>query len=190
MLRLLLLITLLAAPAPQAAVRWHDTSLESVSVILDHEQPAELRELLERGLELRFRTNIKLCRKRGFWFDPCGKTGLEIKQIKRDQLSDNYRISEDRFYDQEEPLTRSVERLDDALQQARHVSAYPLKIILGRQDLAQARRSKRSYLYVRLEVEVVRSRSMVEWGTYLLSLGLLDAKSYDSGWHKFYLSDL
>lgn len=173
-----------AVPEPQ--VNWSDAA----HVALRIEVPAReefAAECLKNGLELRYRFETRLCRRRVLWTDGCDDAQVRIQSVQYDPISEGYRVSFDLIGDKESPRIVHMQSETDALSAALAVPAVNLSDIGYTSD--RFAYEKGPYVGVRVTADCKGDyNETISQISSFLTLGLLELGSTDSGWVDFRLA--
>jgi len=146
-----------------------------------------LSKCIKSGLELRYVFSIAACRKRSFWLDNCKDERKHISKLSYDPISRSYSVNIDLLGDGKEPLNISL--TDESESLAAITKTSPLSIGFIAHGKPEFLSGSSAYLDVRVLGEC-RSIGVSGEGSAgeILSLGLFDDASYDSGHVEFLLS--
>lgn len=181
---LIALVTLLLG-APVVTLKWASATQEAVRVEL-----AQHDELLEKcargGIEVRFRYQVRVCRRRSMWLDSCGDELELIRSLKLDPISQLYRVTSDQIGDKLPAKALMVGTLEEALARVSTLERIELAQ-LDRGDRALSR--PRGYLSVRTVSDCKGEYNKIAVGiSTVLTLGLIEVGSFDTGWVDFNLT--
>ena len=178
---LYLQLVFFAFPTPQ--VNWAVADkLDSLNVRVQEPPDRVLELCLRDGFEIRYRYTMQVCRRRSWWLDRCEEPRVQINSLVRDPVKQVYRVTKDRLNDASDPSSDIIGDYEQAwrtLSTAEDVAWSFLSSSKGVQDLA----SEDAYLSVLVECSC--KESSARWLAYLVSLGLADPVSFDSGWVDF-----
>ena len=179
-------ILFLALAPLEIRVNWEGTGDQDALRVSVSGDNAILKECVQSGLEARFRYEMRLCRKRSYWVDSCGDVRSEIHSVQLDPINESFKVKTDRLGDKEGPGVHNIGSLDDALAEAASVRRMPLSFLSNEGQLLTDR--SRHYVALRVLSECRGEYSQtMERISYIVSLGLLRASGYDSGWIAFSL---
>ena len=142
------------------------------------------QECVERGLQARYRMEVKLCRVRKFWLDGCAESRVSTRAIEKDPVSGMYRVESDVLNDTDEPEATSYETYADALAGM----LVPVQVSLRQLEKGDPRLAASDSKYLRAQVfsacrgEVSPTLRRL---SQFLSFGLLDLQDQGSDWIDF-----
>lgn len=146
------------------------------------------KHCLQAGLELRYRYTLQLCKRRSYWLDSCSPTYLLIQEAQYSPISESYSVSADRIGDITEPHIYSFRSRDEALERLAHIENFEITNLAP--EASTLLQDPRRYVSSRVEVsckgEYNKTLARI---SYILSLGLIDLVSYDSGWRDLHLNN-
>ena len=178
-----LILLIFAFPEPR--MNWVDKLTGAVRIEVPGDQEL-LSRCIESGLQLRFRFQFRLCRKRTGWLDGCGDDVKEVHTMQFDPASESYRVEIDRFGDADDPVATTVAGLVEA---RKMVAAVP---DLALDDLGGDSKSlkPRSYIGVRVVADCKGGLdSMMLELSNIVTFGLVRIDRFDSGWVAFELNE-
>ena len=181
-------IWVLAFPRPLAfpdpKVNWAEQD-KSVNVEVAGREEL-LNRCIESGLEVRYRFDLKFCRRRSIWFDKCKSTITEIHSMQFDPISESYKVATDRHGDNDAPISFSVSSAAEALTDASSLQKFPVAVLLKGRELPD---NGDNYIGVRVVADCKGGldSSLLDL-SYFLTLGLVKVDRFDSGWIAFRLS--
>jgi hypothetical protein len=165
--------------APLAAVRWAPERAALHFYLEDEDE--QVRECIDGGLEVRYRLEYHICRRRTAWFDDCSPKMLTVRTVQLDPVSEHLSISTDRLADAL-PAEQALESdLEEGLRKAR---VFVLKS-LSRDQLVSAQEAKdqNNYLSIRIRGFCEQNEdSLVNQIPYYLTFGMFRFTGFDSGW--------
>lgn len=175
----------------EVSVNWSTANqFDAVRIAVSGED-ANVSNCVKSGLELFYRFELMLCRKRSLWFDKCEHTQVYLQSMQFDPISEIYKVSLDFIGDKKPAAESSHTSFERALELIRSVSAIALESFGG--DLAPGialsdEKRSRSYLSARV-ISACRGdySETLERISYFVSLGLLRTSGFDSGWIDFRL---
>ena len=180
----ILFIGLFFAP-PQLLMNWAGGNKDGVKIVASGTDESVV-QCAKSGLEVRYRYEERLCRRRSTWFDSCASPRVDIRSLQFDPISEIYTVMSDRLDDVEAPRISKFTSLNEALQQTSTISYLPLSF-LDRDGLGP-QGAQNAYVSVRLRVQCRGSlNETLEKLSYFLTLGLIRSHGYDSGWMDFQL---
>lgn len=164
---------------PDMLVDWEGSSSDMVNVSL---RPGGevLETCLQAGMEVRFRFETQLCRRRSMWFADCGERTQVIHGIQYDPISQTYQVRMDRIGDRKPEESVTLESRDEGLQLAAHLQHVSLKDLGLGTEVSAADRvflSLKATSDCRGEYSEILSRI-----GYYLSLGLVKIDAFNTGW--------
>lgn len=184
MFRILLILPLIFG-FPDLKANWTDNLLDSVRVRVGGEDPL-LDRCLKSGFELRYRYEVRLCKRRPLWFDYCPEERVIRHSLHYDPISDKYTLVVDWHGDQIEPRSETIASLEEAVESLAAVQNLPISFLSrGDEGLLQ---SRRRYLSIR-----VLSACKGDYNETLarissvISLGLVRVSGFNTGWVDFRL---
>lgn len=184
MLKSLLLIVLFFT-APEPKVQWTGgPESHAVRIRVEGYDQSMLKECLKGGLEVRNRYEIRLCRKRSYWFNSCGPEQREVRAVQYDAISETYRLTADRLGDGIPPKVSSAATLSEALASIFQVAEVPLDFLEPQLSAQTDLAGKYMALRVISECKGRYSETMQRI-SYFVSLGLVRTSGFDSGWISF-----
>lgn len=139
-----------------------------------------LETCLQAGMEVRFRFEAQLCRRRSMWLPDCGERLQVIHGIQYDPISETYQLSSDRIGDRKPEETLTLESREESLAFASRLQNLSLKELgLG----SSFRDSERAFLSLKATSDCRGEYSeILSRIGYYLSLGLVKINAFDSGW--------
>lgn len=178
------LLTTLLTVAPHLVVQFNDVG---VRLAVQGRDEAMVR-CVEAGLELRYRYDVELCRKRSWWFDSCADVKSEIATIRYEPVSDVYVVRRDLLGDGAEPSVARFMSAADAFDDGRVSNPISYSFLAdGKEKLKKAeRRYVRARGTSRCNEERDRTLSRVTQG---LTFGLVKRHQFDSDWQEKKIRD-
>lgn len=172
---------------PEPTVRWQGGGREALEVQVKDSHEL-ISQCIKSGLTLRYRFETQLCRRRSLWYDTCNSELVQIHKLSFEPVSESYTIVSDKLGDQDNPVTTTYESFLEAVKDLSMVQEIKLdELARGDQKLLS---HQRAYANVRVVVdckgeynETLNSLSQI------LTLGIVDIGSYDSGWISYRLRD-
>ncbi|RMG43397.1 MAG: DUF4390 domain-containing protein [Candidatus Dadabacteria bacterium] len=170
---------------PSVDVRWGDSTSENIN-ILTAGKADWIPRCLNSGMEVRYRFEAQLCRRRSAWFDSCLGKRVETHRLSFDPITGSYRLVSDRLHDAVPPEEKTLKSYQEALQETGAVRSMPLAFLAaGHNKYLSARRA---YVNVRVLVDCKgRYNETLAKISRVITLGLLRPNEYDSGWESFML---
>ena len=193
MLKILTLLFLLAAPFDVVLHGGSKTQGSQGGAVVNvaanqYHNDKRIRELVTAGLEVKFRFKIQLCH-RGGWIDNCYDRRLHISKIAKDSLSGNFKVTLDRFYDDKQPISRTYESYDEAIQASTSVEDLSAAYLTDNKDpliFKKGAKATRNYIRIRLTTSCKEAdRDVGDWISYLMSFGGVDTRDEDTGWVEY-----
>lgn len=162
-----------------------------VAIEFDSQRDLGMIERLHQGLEVRYRFFANVCKARIAWIDHCFKEVEFINKIRFDPVTESYSVSRDQIGDGKRELLSKQLTIGAAVGLLSSLNDVDLGAIVPRSRQQEIFTSKRSYLELRLEASSHgETRSVLETVSYLMTLGLIDIRHYDSGKQVVYLTQL
>lgn len=186
-MRLLFLLPILAAAGSiQFSLRsGRDSSLKVIYPGRD----AVIEQCVKGGLEVRFRFEVRLCKRRSLWWSACKEPITETHFVRFDPITENYQVVFDRLGDKAPPITSNVSTLREALQELSTIQSMPLlNLAHGDHEFAS---SPKAYVSARVISHCKGEfNETVARISDFLTLGLLDVGMSDTGWSDSPLDDI
>lgn len=178
------LVTALLTAAPHLVIQLNDVGVRTA---VQGRDEAMVR-CVEAGLELRYRHDAEICRKRSWWFDSCGDVRSEITTIRYEPVSDVYVVRRDMLGDGAGPSVARFMSASDAFDEASVSNPITYSFLAdGKEKFLKA---KRRYLRARgtsrCNEERDRTLSRVTQG---LTFGLVKRHQFDSDWQEKKIRD-
>lgn len=166
----------------QPVVNW--VGNDSIKIVAAGQEEL-LNRCMESGLEVRYRFDMRFCRRRTGWFDWCGDQRSQIHILQYDPISESFKVTTDRHGDEEKPRQVIYNSLEEANNELTHIPSIPLSFIARDQDYLN---QKNSYIGVKIVADCKDSfGSSILDISYILTLGLVKINRFDSGWIAFNL---
>ena len=170
---------------PEFRVSWSDQSQQALNIFLGGYNET-VERCIESGLEVRYRYEMQLCRRRTGWFHACGERQVVIQSREYDAISQSYRILRDRLGDERAGLRSSAASLSEGLAAVSNVTALPLDFLSAGDESLRSGQS----LYVSARVLATcrgqYNETLARIG-YLLTLGMVRVSAINTGWIDFNL---
>lgn len=180
-------VLLLVIPVVMGAfsldVRWAAPSRNSLNVSV---QGADnfIYQCLDSGLELRYRFQLRLCRRRTGWLDGCDETRMVTHRVQYDPISQNYTIVYDTHGDEEGPNRIVVNSATEALESLSSLRSIEIEGLPREPE--RIIDPKKSYVSVRVTAECRGDGAdILAQIPYILSFGAFNPSLSDSGWVAF-----
>lgn len=178
------LLTTLLTVAPHLVIQLNDVGARAAVRGRDE----AMVRCVEAGLELRYRYDVEICRKRSWWFDSCGDVRSEIATIRYEPVSDVYLVHRDLLGDGSEPSVARFMTASDAFDDAS--LSMPISYGFLADGEEKLEKSTRRYVRVRgtsrCNEERDRTLSRVTQG---LTFGLVKRHQFDSDWQEKKIRD-
>lgn len=143
-----------------------------------------LEQCLGSGLETRYRFEVRLCRRRSFWFDDCGDEAVVHHSVRFDPISEIYKVALDRLGDDDPPRRMSLSSRSDAIGAISAVKN--LNLMKLAKDDPRYLETPRAYLNARVVSECKGEYSKTLTGiSSVLTFGLVKIDGIDSGWIRY-----
>lgn len=168
---------------PQVQVNWDTSDRTAIDIVVPGVDKI-LPTCLQSGLELRYRFEVQVCKRRPLWFDSCGPTRIKRHSLEYDPITQSYRLTSDWLGDRAGPITETFTTLNEAsaaFQAAREVT---LEFLADHS--AELMNSRRLYLSVRIHsgCKGGYNETLARISSFL-SLGLVRISGFDTGWLDF-----
>lgn len=146
-----------------------------------------LNRCMESGIEVRYRFDMRYCRRRSGWFDSCSDQRSEIHILQFDPISEIYRVTVDRHGDEQGPIQHTYASSDEAYSVLTEIPAVPLQFVARDEAVSS---DANHYVGVKVVADCKDSfgSSMLDI-SYLITFGLVKINRFDSGWIAFNLGD-
>jgi hypothetical protein len=183
MKRFLSILPLLLLPivflSPNVVVKWaQDRKGFSVEFEQKDEQVAEC---IQSGLEVRYRLEYRVCRRRQSWLDNCSDQQLISRSVQYDPVSESYSIKTDSLADSSPAATVMETDADLAMAKIMQFSINAQVDSLA--PYLGALNSENHYISIRLRGYCQREeQSLLTQIPYYLTLGIFRFTGFDSGW--------
>lgn len=180
----LLLLPLIFA-VPELRINWSAPEDSSITIQLQGDA-RESANCLRGGLELSYKFEARLCKRRPFWFDTCQDVRELTRKVSYDPISQTYSVDEFWSSDRANVVNTRYSSRRSMVRYVHTLAAVPLKFLSFRES--EFVNSKRSYVSVR-----VRTDCRGEYNETLaaisqvLSLGQIEVSGFDTGWIDFRL---
>lgn len=169
---------------PVPIVNWVNPSAIRVQAVGGEEL---LDRCIKSGIEVRYRYEMRYCRRRSGWFDDCRADRVEIRSIQYEPVNEGYQVIVDRLGDDQDPEKVAYPSLADAMQVVSVIEDVPLEFLF-RGELDPQVRTNKDYVGVRIISDCKESfGSRLLDISYLFTFGLVKINRYDSGWIAFKL---
>jgi hypothetical protein len=174
---LLLLPILLLSPT--AIVKW---AQDKQGFLVEFEQhDAHVAECIQSGLEVRYRIEYQICRRRKSWLDGCSDKNLISRSVQYDPVSESYSIKTDSLADSLPAAT--VMETDADLAMAKisefYLDTQANSLVLYR----ESKTPENFYISLRARGYCQREeQSLLTKIPYYLTLGMFRFTGFDSGW--------
>lgn len=145
-----------------------------------------MEQCVQGGLELRFKYEFSICRRRSFWFDHCTDTRSEIVGLRYEPVSAVYVVTRDRLGDATGPQVHRHIALDSAFGESSEMA--PMSEVFltdGSSEFSRGRRYARGKVIVWCKQEKDQTLEHLAEG---LSFGLARSNRFDSGIQELPLS--
>lgn len=170
------------ASSASIAVNWRTTEAKELVVkVQGHDEI--LDACAESGVEVRYRYQIRLCRGRSWWFDRCQDEQRLSRSFQFDPISEDYEVKSDQYGDGAAPQSTRVNSASAAFNLISTVDNLPISL-LERDELVES--SSKSYLGVRVLADCRNDSNLIAKRiSTIVTLGLVQVGSFDSGWVDF-----
>ena len=165
--------------SPTVIVKW---AQDKQGFLVEFErQDTHVAECIQSGLEVRYRIEYKVCRRRQSWLDNCSSKSLVSRSVKYDPVSENYSIKTDSLADSL-PATTVMETDADAAMA--RISEFNLDAQGDFQlPYLQSKAPENTYISVRSRGYCQREeQSLLTQIPYYLTLGIFRFSGFDTGW--------
>lgn len=181
---LLLAGVIFAFPDPK--VNWLNQQHDSVKIEVAGNDEF-INQCLSSGLELRYRYEARLCKRRLLWADACNQEKIEIRTLQFDHISEGYRLSIDWLGDKIPAKVVHIAIQQEALIAIANIAAINF-VDLGFNQ-ADFPETSSPYMGIRVIADCKGdyNETIAKISSWL-TLGLLDLATYDSGWVDFRLA--
>lgn len=171
------LLSAILAVAPHLLIQTND---QGVRVAVQGRDESMAR-CIDAGLELEYRFEVEVCRKRSLWFDSCGGVKQQITSLRYEPVSDIYLVWRDIIGDKEKPWGMRFMSAEDGISEASVSKSTSYHLLAGGEDRLQSgeRRYIRARASTRCKEERDRTLDRVTEG---LTFGLVKPDHFDSGW--------
>lgn len=171
---------------PDLQVNWSGGEHSAVRVVAEGKE-GTIDQCIESGLEVRYRYELRLCRRRTLWADYCKDSRITIHAVQYDPISESYKVAMDTLSDGYPPKVVTFLVLEDALRAVTTLSSPPLKDMGYNSDAFPSRRDPYIGVRVITDCKGDYNETMARISNFL-TLGLLEIGSFDSGWSDFSLT--
>ena len=180
-----LIVMLMLAAQPQLLMNWSGQKHQGIKVSVQSSEIV-MEPCIKSGLEVRYRFEMRLCKRGKVWIDRCGETRVEARSLQYDPISEMYTVSLDRWNDNADPRVEHYMKLSDAMRSTTIVQNMPLSFMDTRDFLQYGR--DRAYVSVKVRSECRGEYSgTMERISHILSFGLIRVSGFDTGWTDFQL---
>ena len=177
-LRILAALPLLFA-LPEFRINWKDSRHDALNVsISGYNETVE--RCIESGLEVRYRYELQLCRRRTLWFHACKERNVVLQSLQFDPISEMYKVTRDRLGDDRGAVRTSAGTFEEGLAAASNVSDLPLGFLSGGDQAFVS--DPRLYVSARV-LATCRgeyNETLARIG-YFLTLGLVKVSAFNTG---------
>lgn len=171
---------------PDVSILWQNRS-DGLLKIVTNGANELANQCIERGLEVEYRFEFQLCKRRLAWFDTCKDPQKKVKRLSFDPISETYKVNSAATSISEEG-TLTFKNKTEALSQASSVTDIPISLLA--KDDERFIQSRRSYIAARLRSECLgKYNETLSSLAYYLTLGMIDSGVYDSGWDDYVLHE-
>lgn len=141
----------------------------------------------QSGIEVHYRFQVKLCRRRSWWTDSCSDMQQFVRTMQFDPISENFRMLTDKMGDDLDPEVFYVDSLATAFETLSTLKRVSLPEIT---EQSSYKPGPRDYLSVKLlsECKGEYSRIATRIST-VITLGLINVGRFDSGWIDFAMQE-
>ncbi len=177
-----------ALTLPELVVHWMAPGSFDVLAVSVRGVDQVAEQCLGSGLELKYRYELRICRRASFWYDRCGSNRVINRSVQWDPIAETFKTISDTIGDELDPKVLITEEEHVATEVLSEISPVILSELFS--DDADLLGEPRRYIQVRLltQCKGVSSRT-VEKLSYFLSLGMVRSNGFDSGWISFGLDD-
>ncbi|MCB0310633.1 MAG: DUF4390 domain-containing protein, partial [Bdellovibrionales bacterium] len=135
----MLLVFIFALPEP--IVSWHANQGSAIDIKMGQiNQTSE--KCLGSGLEVRYKYQFQICRRRTGWFPECSKERRIFHTMRFDPITETYNVVRDRHGDSLPPLHSTFEEKELAVEALSQIFDLNLKYLArGDRDLLQSDRT-------------------------------------------------
>ena len=168
---------------PEPKVNWVSPQHDSVKVEVAGKDDF-ISQCLSSGLELRYRYEARVCKRRLLWADSCEEEKVEIRTLQYDHISEGFRLSIDWLGDKIPAKVIHITNQAEALNAIANIAAIDF-VDLGfkPEDFPL---SSSPYMGIRVIADCKGdyNETIAKISSWL-TLGLVDLATYDSGWVDF-----
>ena len=183
-LKILAVLPFFLAP-PEFRINWKDGAHEAINIsIVGYNETIE--RCIESGLEVRYRYELQLCRRRTMWFHACKEKNVVLQSLEFDPITEAYRVLRDRLWDDRGAIKTSVSSLEEGLSAVSNVNDLPLEFLSGGDAdfVSQQRLFVSARLLATCRGEYNETLARIG---YFLTLGLVKISALNTGWIDFNL---
>lgn len=166
-------------------IDWSDSSYQAINVLLSGYNET-VERCIQSGLEVRYRYELQLCRRRTMWFHSCKDKTVVLRTLEFDPITQHYKVLRDTLGDGRSGLSSRAASLEEGLSALSSVSGFPLDVLTDGDDSFM----EASKLYVSARVVATcrgqYNETLARIG-YLLTLGLVKISALNTGWIDFNL---
>ncbi|MBX7145410.1 MAG: DUF4390 domain-containing protein [Oligoflexia bacterium] len=171
---------------PEPVVNWTDAGHNALRLEVPEREDFSA-ECLKNGLELRYRFEMRVCRRRMLWTDGCDAARVQIQSVQYDPISEGYRVSIDLIGDKESPKVTHMQSESEAMGLALRIPSVALSEIGYSTQRFPA--EKEPYIGIRVTADCKGDyNETISQISSFITLGLLEVGSTDSGWVDFRLT--
>jgi hypothetical protein len=95
---------------PDLRVNWSGGQLNAVRVVAEGKDEV-MEQCVKSGLEVRYRYELRICKRRFLWADSCNDPKVEVHSLQYDPISESYRVMVDKIGDNEAAKTTTAKPL-------------------------------------------------------------------------------
>lgn len=171
---------------PDLTVNWSGGELSAVRIVADGKEEV-ISQCIQSGLEVRYRYELRLCKRRLLWADFCTDESVQTRTMQFDPISESYRVVVDKIGDREPAKITTFPTLDGALRAVNSLTSPSLdQLGFNEKDFPS---SRLPYLGVRVVTDCKGDyNETIARISSFITLGLIDIGTFDSGWVDFALS--
>lgn len=171
---------------PDMSVKWSSPANDAISVAVDRGDP-RVEECLSAGLQVRYRYDFQICRRRTGWFSACKDVRSIVSTLEYDPISENYKLVSDRLYDSVEPETTRYLSIAEALGALVSLKGIPLQALGGHNEMSRARKPLSVWAKLDTGCRGEYNQTIARI-SYFLSLGLVKLSEHSTGWVEYSLN--
>ncbi|MBX7137263.1 MAG: DUF4390 domain-containing protein [Oligoflexia bacterium] len=186
MLRYILFGLPLLFAVPDLKVRWEDVKQQAIHIEVSGQNEI-LEDCLKGGLEVRYRYELQLCRRRTGWFHACKERKVIMQSMQLDPIAQTYSVVKDRLGDDQPQENQTVDTRAEAVGAVSMVDRISLDFLSQHQpDFAT---KGDTYVGVRAfgECRGEYSELMSKIG-YFITFGMVKVSAFNTGWIDFNLT--